>query len=54
MLYEESRARQLALVASAATVRTRVEWEQAEKLEKLQRSVRVARARLGMTPAGAS
>jgi hypothetical protein len=54
MLYEESRARQLTLLASAETIRVRAEWDQIQKLDRLQRSVRLVRARLGMTPATAA
>jgi len=54
MLYEESRARQLTLLASAETIRVRAEWEHMKRLDKLQRSVRWVRGRLGTRPATAS
>lgn len=54
MLQELARARQVELLANARKITTMAAWEEISRLERLQRSVRAARARLGLLPAGAS
>lgn len=51
MLHEIARARQLELLGHTTNIALRAEWEQVATLDRLQRSVTVVRARLGMRPA---
>lgn len=48
MLYDEARLKHRSLIIDVRTLELRAEWEQLRRLEKLQRAVRVVRARLGM------
>lgn len=50
MLDEIARARQSELFANPERMAARVDWELITKLDRLQRSVRVVRARLGLAP----
>lgn len=54
MITELAQARQTELLASALKIETMVALEQATRLERFQRSVRVASARLGLIPAKAN
>jgi hypothetical protein len=54
MTTELARARQAELLANARKIETMVALEQVTRLERFQRSVRVASARLGLIPAKAS
>ena len=54
MLQEIARSRQQELLAHPRQTAFREEWETAKDLDRLQRSVRVVRARLGLLPATAS
>ncbi len=51
MLNEIARARQSELLGNSRAIALRAEWEQVSSLERLQRSVTVVRARLGLLPA---
>ena len=51
MLHEIARARAIELLGDAQNISLRAEWEQVNTLERLQRSVTVVRARLGLLPA---
>ena len=53
MLIDIALVRHAELLASARRIETMVALEQLTRLERLQRSVRVASARLGLTPAKA-
>ena len=48
MLQELAIARHVELLANAQKIATMTAWEQTSRLDRLQRSVRVARARLGL------
>jgi hypothetical protein len=50
MLNEIARTRQRELLADPNKIAARVDWELTTKLERLQQSVRVVRARLGLAP----
>jgi hypothetical protein len=54
MITELAQARYAELLASTQKIETMVALEQVTRLERLQRSVRVASARLGLIPAKAS
>ena len=54
MLSEIARSRQQELLANPRAIALREECESVKKLDRLQRSVRVVRARLGLLPAAAS
>ncbi len=54
MLYEIALSRQAELVANTRKIETMVALEQLSRLDRFQRSVRVARARLGLSPLEAS
>ena len=54
MLNEIARARQNELLANHRRIEHRVALEQAVRLERMQTTVRVLRARLGLAPAAAS
>ncbi|MGE3075353.1 MAG: hypothetical protein AB7N24_16480 [Dehalococcoidia bacterium] len=51
MLNEIARARTNELLGDTQSIALRSEWEQVNMLERLQRSVTVVRARLGLLPA---
>jgi len=53
MLYELANSRQSELLANARHIALQVELEQVRKLDRLQRTVTVVLARLGLTPAAA-
>ena len=53
MLYEIAQARRHELIAEAKQLTNRAAYEEVRKLERMQRSVRVIGARLGLTPVAA-
>jgi hypothetical protein len=53
MLFDEARIRSSELVNDTARIQLMAQLEEVKRLDRLQRSVRVVRARLGL-PAGAA
>ena len=51
MLYDEARLKQAHITPDTHRIAWRTEWEELAKLERLQRSIRVVRARLGLAVA---
>jgi hypothetical protein len=50
MLYDIATSRQAELLANTRKIEMRAAYEQLSRIERLQRSVRTARARLGLLP----
>ena len=51
MMYDEARLKHQVLTADARMLEQRAEWDQIQRLERLQRAVRVVQARLGLRTA---
>lgn len=53
MNYDEARIKHQVLLAQIQRLDVAVEWEQIRRMERLQNSLQVVRARLGLRPAPA-
>ena len=50
MLEDEARVKYAALLGDTHRIQQRAEWDQLRRLERLQRTIRVVQARLGLRP----